>query len=173
LYYILRVYFLLGGSYMFKLDESNGLIFRAEDLKEVYEPIVAQFGFEYSAGFDLHKNGLAWSKCYEADPYSENLWPLIVIRETGNDVFPDTAVAKYFSTDLYWEDCFKSGFTLGINPDEFDDGSGDETVVFFEIVNEAKKEANEILEKCRQQLAAKLLSIQDKLIAESNKEIAT
>jgi hypothetical protein len=155
---------------MFKLDEYNNLIFRAEDLKEVYEPIVTQFGFEYDAFFDRDKRGLVWTKCYEGGDDCEHLWPTMIIRETGDSIFPDVEEATYFSTSLYFEECFRSGFTLDVDPDEFDDDSGDETIVFFEIVNDAKEEVNDVLEKCRQLLTAKLISIRDKLIAESDEE---
>jgi hypothetical protein len=156
---------------VFKFDKNTGLTFRAKDLKEVYEPIVTQFGFEYDATLDRKKRGLVWSKCYVADAYAENLWPVMVIRETGNDIFPDSKEATYFSTSLYFEDWPSGGFTIGVNPDEFEyDNSGDETEALFELITYAKEEVNNVLECCRQQLAAKLTSIQDKLIAESNEE---
>lgn len=157
---------------MFKLDESNGLIFRAEDLKEVYEPIVAQFGFEHDAFFDRHKNGLVWTKCYDGGDNYDYLWPTMIIRETDADPMPSPNNAAYFSTSLYWEDPImtKSGYMLRADEKEFGDGEDDEIELFTEHLRAAKEEVNEVLEKCRRQLADELNDIQSKLIIESSEE---
>lgn len=157
---------------MFKLDDSNGLIFRAEDLKKVYEPIVTQFGFAYDAFFDKDKKGLVWTKCYDGGDSYEYLWPTMIIRETYADPTPDPENATYFSTSLYWEDDLrsKSGYMLAVNKKEFGDWEDDDVELFINHLIVAKKEVNEVLEKCQQQLAAKLISIRDKLIAESGED---
>lgn len=155
---------------MFELDKNNCLIFKAEDLKEVYEPIITQFGFEYDAGLDRNKKGMVWSKCYVADAYNVDLWPVMIIRESGNDMCPTLDAATYFSTSLYWDDFYTNGFTLHVNPNEFDDGSGDEVQTIIDYILAAQKEVNDILECCRQQLASTLTDIRNKLIVESNKE---
>ena len=43
---------------MFELDAYDGLIFKATELKEVYEPIITKYGFEYDKGLDHDKKGL-------------------------------------------------------------------------------------------------------------------
>jgi hypothetical protein len=153
---------------MFKLDEHNGLIFRAEDLKEVYAPIVTQFGFEYDAFFDRDKKGLVWTKCYDGGDTYDYLWPTMIIRETRADPVPSPEEATYFSTSLYLEDTImsKSGYTLYSNEKEFGDGEDDEIELFIEHIRAAKEEVNEVLEQCRQQLACKLMDIQNNLIAD-------
>lgn len=152
---------------MFKLDNNNDLIFRAKDLKEVYEPIVKQYGFEYEEGLDLRKNGLVWTKLYTGTMCNECLLPVMVIRETAADPCPITEEATYFSTSLWWEDFVNPGFMVGTNPDEFEDGSGDETEDLIICIQRAQKEVNEVLEKCRQELVSKLTEIKAKLIAET------
>lgn len=156
---------------MFKLDSNGGLIFGAEDLREVYEPIVTEFGFIYDESLDRRKKGLVWSKCYESDYLSPDLWPLMIIRETGADICPSSREASYFSTSLWWGDCSGNGLTLGVNPNEFEyDDSGDEIDLFVEYARYAQKEVNDVLEKCRQKLATKLCEIEAKLIAEAVEE---
>lgn len=157
---------------MFELDAYKGLIFTAADLREIYEPIITKYGFEYDAGLDHDKRGLVWTKEYEGDEYCMALWPLMVIRETG--LSPLSAEefnkAKFFSTSLWLEDLFSPGFKVGADPTEFEDGSGDEVEILIEYIKEAQKEVNEVLEKCRRQLAAKLTKIRNKLIKESQDE---
>lgn len=154
---------------MFELDSYNGLIFTAANLKEIYEPIITKYGFEYDGGLDRNKKGLVWTKVYEGDEYCMALWPLMVIRETDMDPLSeeDFNKAKFFSTSLWLEDLGSQGFMVGANPNEFeDDDSGDEVVTLIEYMKEAQKEVNEVLEKCRRQLAAKLTRIRNKLIKE-------
>ena len=158
---------------MFRLASNGDLVFKAKDLKEVYEPIVRQFGFEYEEGLDKDKKGLVWSKLYVAESYNENLWPVMVIGESGASFIPSPENATYFSTSLWWEDFCNSGFMIGVNPDEFDDGSGDEVADFIDCIKSAQREVNEVLEKCRQQLVDKLTEVKKKLIAESGKEELT
>ncbi len=156
---------------MFKLDSNGGLIFKAEDLREVYEPIVAEFGFEYDEFLDRRKKGLVWSKCYESDYLSPDLWPLMIIRETGADICPSSREASYFSTSLWWGDSWGEGLTLGVNPNEFeDDDSGDEIELFVKYARYAQKKVNDVLEKCRQKLVARLSEIEAKLAAEAAEE---
>lgn len=153
---------------MFELDSYNGLIFTAADLKEIYEPIITKYGFEYDGGLDRNKKGLIWTKVYEGDKYYEDLYPLMVIRETGMDPLSEEEFnkAKFFSTSLWLEDFSGPGFMVGADPNEFEDGSGDEIEILIEYMKEAQKEVNEVLEKCRRQLAAKLTRIRNKLIKE-------
>ena len=153
---------------MFKLDERNGLIFKAKDLKEIYEPIIVQYGFAYEECLDRHKNGLVWTKLYTGTCCNENLLPVMVIKESGADPCPSPEEATYFSTCLWWEDFSNPGFMIGVNPDEFDDGSGDETEDLIICIQEAQKEVNEVLGESRRQLKEKLLKIQNKLIAEAS-----
>ncbi len=157
---------------MFKLGAHKDLIFTAADLKEIYEPIITKYGFEYDEGLDRRKKGLVWTKVYEGDMYCEDLYPLMVIRETGMDPLSaeECNKAKFFSTSLWFEDLFGPGFMVGANPNEFEDGSGDEVETLIEYMREAQKEVNEVLEKCRRQLAAKLTKIRNKLIKESQDE---
>lgn len=157
---------------MFRLDENSDLIFSAADLKEIYEPIITQFGFEYEACLDRHKKGLIWTKLYEGDEGRDYLWPTMVIRETCMDPISSPEEATYFSTSLWWSLWSEEdpGFMLGVNPDEFDDGSGDEIEDLIIYMRVAQREVNEVLEKCRQQLVIKLNEIKAKLItaAEEN-----
>lgn len=153
---------------MFKLDNSKVLTFTTEDLKEVYEPIITKYGFEYEAYLDKDKKGLIWTKLYKGEENLDNLWPTMVIREAHIDLYPSLEEATYFSTSLWWEDLFTPGFMIGANRKEFTDESGDEVEVLIELMEEAKREVNDILEKCRQQLAAKLLEIRDRLIIEAD-----
>lgn len=157
---------------MFKLSAHNSLIFTAADLKEIYEPIITKYGFEYDEGLDRDKRGLVWTKEYEGDEYYEDLCPLMVIRETGLSPLSEEEFnkAKFFSTSLWLEDLFSPGFMVGADPTEFEDGSGDEVEKLIEYMKEAQKEVNEVLEKCRRQLAAKLTKIRNKLIKESQDE---
>ena len=153
---------------MFELDSYNSLIFTAADLKEIYEPIITKYGFEYDGGLDRNKKGLVWTKIYEGDEYYEDLYPLMVIRETSMDPLSEEEFnkAKFFSTSLWLEDFSSPGFMVGADPNEFEDGSGDEIEKLIEYMTEAQKEVNEVLEKCRRQLAAKLTRIRNKLIKE-------
>ena len=155
---------------MFKLDKNNDLIFKAKDLKEVYEPIITQFGFEYEAGLDTDKTGLVWTKYYTGTLCNEALLPVMVIRETGANPCTSPEEATYFSTSLWWEDFCNPGFMIGTNPDEFEDGSGDEVEDLIICIQKAQKEVNEVLEKCRQQLVSKLTELKAKLIAEAEKD---
>lgn len=152
---------------MFKLDKNNDLIFKAKDLKEIYEPIITRFGFEYEAGLDTDKKGLVWTKYFTGTHCNENLLPVMVIRETNADPCPAPEEATYFSTGLWWEDFYNSGFMIGTNPDEFNDGSGDEVEDLIICMQSAKKEVNEVLEKCRQELVVKLTEIKANLIAKA------
>ncbi len=149
-----------------KLINYDGLEFSTQELKELYEPIITKYGFEYDKGLDRDGRGLVWTKLYESSGCYDDLWPLMVIRESDYDFYPGTEDANYFSTSLYWEDIGSSGFQLGINPLEFDDDSGDELELFYLTAKDAQKEANQVLEECRQQLAAKLIEIRDQLRAE-------
>ncbi len=153
---------------MFELDSYNGLIFTAADLKEIYEPIITKYGFEYDGGLDRDKKGLVWTKEYEGDMYCEALCPLMVIRETDMSPLSEEEFnkAKFFSTSLWLEDLGSQGFMVGANPTEFEDGSGDEVETLIEYMREARKEVNEVLEECREQLAAELTKIRNKLIKE-------
>ena len=152
---------------MFKLDNNNDLIFRSKDLKEVYEPIVKQYGFVYEEELDRRKNGLVWTKLYTGTICNEGLLPVMVIRETDADPCPAPEEATYFSTSLWWEDFFNPGFMVGTNPDEFGDGLGDEVEDLIICMQRAQKEVNEVLEKCRQELVSRLTEIKAKLIAET------
>ncbi len=154
---------------MFEFSAHGGLIFTAADLKEIYEPIITKYGFEYDAGLDRDKKGLVWTKVYEGDMYYE---PLMVIRETGMDPLSEEELnkAKFFSTSLWLEGLCNQDFMVGADPTEFEDGSGDEVEILIEYMKEAQKEVNEVLEKCRRQLAAKLTKIRNKLIKESQDE---
>jgi hypothetical protein len=143
---------------MFKLDAEGNLSFNTKDLKEVYELIVTQFGFEYAPYLDINKKGLVWTKLYESDTGDVDLCPIMVIREADSYY----AEAAFFSTNLYWE-----GFSLYVNPNEFDDESGDEVEVLTDIIKSAQKEVNEVLEECRQQLAAKFTEIKNNLIKDA------
>lgn len=157
---------------MFEFRAHEGLIFTAADLKEIYEPIITKYGFEYDAGLDRDKKGLVWTKEYKGDEYYEDLYPLMVIRETGLSPLSEEEFneAKFFSTSLWLEDFCNQGFMVGADPTEFEDGSGDEVEKLIEYMKEAQKEVNEVLEKCRRQLAAKLTKIRNKLIKESQDE---
>jgi hypothetical protein len=152
---------------MFKLDKDNSLVFNSKDLKEVYESIVKQFGFEPDPFLDTDSRGLTWSKLYEDSNIYPDLWPLMIIRATGADPCPSPEEATYFSTSLWWENTSKSGFIIGVNPDEFDDESGDETEDLFDIIKDAQEEVNDVLEQCRLLLVGKLTEIKSKLIIDS------
>ena len=153
---------------MFELDAYDGLIFKATDLKEVYEPIITKYGFEYDKGLDHDKKGLVWTKVYEGDEYCMALWPLMVIRETDMSPLSDEEFneASLFSTSLWLEDLCSQSFMVGANPTEFEDGSGDEVETLIEYMREGQKDVNEVLEKCRVQLVAELTKIRNKLIKE-------
>jgi hypothetical protein len=154
---------------MFELDSYNSLIFTAADLKEIYEPIITKYGFEYDKGLDRDKKGLVWTKVYEGDEYCMALWPLMVVRETDMSPLSDEEFneAKFFSTSLWLEDRGNQGFMVGADPTEFEDGSGDEVETLIEYMREAQKEVNKVLEECREQLAAELTKIRNKLIKEN------
>ncbi len=154
---------------MFKLHSTVGLVFNSEDLKEIYEPIVKQFGFEYDSYLDRDKRGLVWTKLY--DEYTDNseLWPTMVIRESGADPCPSSEEATYFSTSLWWENTVGPGFMIYANPNEFEFGPSEDVEDLIYVMREAQKEVNEVLEKCRQQLAAKLKEIETNLIKEAEK----
>ena len=152
---------------MFKLDKNNDLIFNTKDLKEVYEPIITQFGFEYEPYLDKDKKGLVWTKLYEGHDHNMKLWPTMVIREGYWDTCPAPEEATYFSTSLWWEISSSEGLMIGVNSEEFDDGSGDEVEDLIIYTQRAQKEVNDILEKCRQQLVTKLTEIKVKLIAKA------
>jgi hypothetical protein len=153
---------------MFELDSYNSLIFTAADLKEIYEPIITKYGFEYDKGLDRDKKGLVWTKVYEGDEYCMALWPLMVVRETDMSPLSDEEFneAKFFSTSLWLEDLGNQGFMVGADPTEFEDGSGDEVETLIEYMREAQKEVNKVLEECREQLVAELTKIRNKLIKE-------
>lgn len=152
---------------MFKLDKNNDLIFNAKDLKEVYEPIITQFGFEYEPYLDKDKKGLVWTKLYEGHDHNMELWPTMVICEGCGDTCPASEEATYFSTRLWWELSSSEGLMIGVNSEEFDDDSGDEVEDLIIYTRLAQKKANDILEKCRQQLVTKLTEIKAKLITEA------
>lgn len=159
---------------MFRLDEYGGLIFEAADLKEIYEPIITTYGFEYEAYLDKDNKGLIWTKLYEGGKHHEYLWPTMVIRETFMDPIPNPEEAAFFSTSLWWEDdtWLNPGFMIGVNPEEYDDDSGDEIEDLIVYMKSAQKEVNEVLEKCRQQLCARLTEIKDKLLLEAEEVLA-
>ncbi len=157
---------------MFRLDEHNDLVFNAADLKEVYEPIITQYGFEYEAFLDRDKKGLVWTKLYEGDEYEMELLPTMVIRETCADICPAPEEATYFSTSLWWEISSAQGLMIFANPKEWgeDFDELDEVELLAEYAREARKEVNEVLEQCRQQLKAKLIEIRAKLRAETKED---
>jgi hypothetical protein len=154
-----------------ELINGESLRFTAQELREIYEPIVSKHGFEYEACLDRHKTGLVWSKLYEGDRGLDYLWPSMVIRERHWDTCPSDIDATYFSTSLYWSEPIESDcFTLEVNPKEFDVDYEDESEleVFCRIAREAQEEANYILEECRKELIEKLAEIREKLIQESS-----
>jgi hypothetical protein len=149
---------------MFKLDENDNLVFDAKDLKEVYEPIVSQYGFEYEAYIDQGKRGLVWTKLYEGDDGEEELWPTMVIRESYSDYVSSPEKATYFSTSLWWECCPDTGLMISANSKEWEDYNLNEVELLVEYARKAKKEVNKVLEECRKQLVVKLAEIKDNLI---------
>lgn len=153
---------------MFKLSENNDLIFWPEDLKSVYDPIVAQYGFEHESYAHELEQGLVWTKLYHGSECQMELWPTMVICLGGWDICPSPEEATYFSTRLWWEIASEKGLEIGANPNEFEDGSGDEVEDLISYARNAQKEVNEILEKCRQQLIVKLAEIKEQLIKEVN-----
>lgn len=135
-------------------DNGAGCI-SSEELKEIYEPIVNKFGFTYDEYFDDNgkRRGLVWTKLFEDSNVSTDLWPLMVIQEANYDYYPTLEEATYFTTGLYWESYTSpDGLLLGVNPNEFADGSGDELETFYLLARKAQRVVNEVLEESRKLL---------------------
>lgn len=151
-----------------ELLEDNAVRFSSSELKEIYEPIVNKFGFTYDEYFDDKgkRRGLVWTKLFEDSTVSADLWPLMVIEEANYDYYPSLEEATYFTTSLYWEDYTSpSGLLLGVNPNEFEDGSGDELEVFYTLAREAQATVNKVLEDSRKLLANALIQKREALRA--------
>lgn len=149
-----------------ELLEDNAVRFSSSELKEIYEPIVNKFGFTYDEYFDDKgkRRGLVWTKLFEDSTVSADLWPLMVIEEANYDYYPSLEEATYFTTRLYWEDYTSpSGLLLGVNPNEFEDGSGDELEVFYTLARDAQAAVNKVLEDSRKLLANALIQKREAL----------
>jgi hypothetical protein len=136
-----------------KLLANGGLEFTRQELKELFEPIIKNFGFEYEAFLDPDKRGLVWTKQF--DWAGDVTDPLMVIEESAADFVGVDYAADYFSSRLYWED-----LRLFANPEEFGEAYYDDEVMsFIEGIREAQKEVNRVLIESRALLQAELFKI--------------
>lgn len=149
---------------MFEFDkETQDIRFTSTDLKEVYEPLITQFGFEYEECLDSKKNGMVWTKSYLDDGY---LSITMIIREGWWDFCPSPSNPTFFSSSLWLQKNVyhdQPGCILYSNPAEWEDCGEDEVDIILEAIPEARAEVNEVLEKCRIALSKKLIQIRNEL----------
>jgi hypothetical protein len=149
---------------MFEFDkETETFCFQPEDLKEVYEPLITQFGFEYEECLDSDKKGLVWTKAYSScDDY---LSVVMIIREGLWDFCPSPEKATFFSSSLWIQNDVhdQPGCILYSNPNEWEGYYEDEVDILLEAIPNARAKVNEVLEKCRVALSQKLVQIRDEL----------
>ena len=148
------------------IKEAQDIRFTSADLKEIYEPLITQFGFEYEECLDSRKKGMVWTKSYLDDGY---LSVTMIIREGWWDFCPSPEKATFFSSSLWLQkDVYNDhhdlpGCILYSNPDEWEDCCEDEVDIMLEAIPEARAEVNDVLEKCRVALSQKLVQIRDDL----------
>lgn len=86
-----------------KLLANGGLEFTRQELKELFEPIIKNFGFEYEAFLDSDKRGLVWTKQF--DWAGDVTDPLMVIEESAADFVGVDYAADYFHLDYIGKTC--------------------------------------------------------------------
>ncbi len=148
---------------MFEFNkETETFGFQHEDLKEVYEPLITQFGFEYEEYLDSKENGMVWTKSYLDDEY---LNITMIIREGWWDFCPSPEKATFFSSSLWIQNNVhdRPGCILYSNPSEWEGYCEDEVDIILEAIPKARAEVNKVLEKCRVALSQKLVQIRDEL----------
>lgn len=146
------------------IKETQDIRFTSADLKEVYEPLITQFGFEYEECLDPDKKGLVWTKSYFSDCY---LNVVMIIREGWWDFCPGPEKATFFSSSLWLQNDVhpdQPGCILYSNPSEWEGYCEDEVDIMLEAIPKARAEVNEVLEKCRVALSQKLVLIRDELL---------
>lgn len=148
---------------MFEFNkETETFCFQHEDLKEVYEPLITQFGFEYEECLDSRKTGMVWTKSYLDDEY---LNITMIIREGWWDFCPSPEKATFFSSSLWIQNDVhdQPGCILYSNPSEWEGYCEDEVDIILKAIPKARTEVNKVLEKCRVALSQKLVQIREEL----------
>lgn len=159
---------------MIKLEADNSISFAEQDMREIYDPIVSQYGFEYDEYLTKITHDISWSKLYEGEPCAEAVWPIMVITRSAGDFVDVPAEGSFFSTRLYWDPSLSndSGLFIFSNPrewgDEHADEENDEVAQLIYHAQAAQKEVNQVLEECRKQLVTRLNEIRAELITKNS-----
>jgi hypothetical protein len=159
---------------MIKLEADNSISFAEQDMREIYDPIVSQYGFEYDEYLTKITHDISWSKLYEGEPCAETVWPIMVITRSAGDFTDVPAEGSFFSTRLYWDPSLSNdgGLFIFSNPREWgDEHAGEENDEVAQLIyhaQAAQKEVNQVLEECRKQLVTRLNEIRAELITKNS-----
>lgn len=158
---------------MIKLEADNSISFGSQDMREIYDPIISQYGFEFDENLTNQEGDLTWTKLFEGTKNEEDVWPVMVITRSAGDYVDVPDEGSFFSSRLLWDSNYNgSGLFIYSNPREWGDEHADEendgVAQLIYHAQAAQKEVNQVLEECRKQLVTRLNEIRTELITKNS-----